>query len=128
MQGRGEGACRGGGRVHAGEGEGGFLGLCVMRRRSTYAQAGQLTDLPASIAASRMNCGTCVVFPQPVSPETTHTCEGRDSGRVGGTLGQFAIGVNRAYRLGLVWGPGLQLWQWRSGARGDPPPPPGVHT
>ena len=26
----------------------------------------------AAIASSRMNCGTCVVFPHPVAPETTH--------------------------------------------------------
>ncbi len=29
---------------------------------------------PEWIAWSRMNCGTWVVFPQPVSPDTTNTC------------------------------------------------------
>mmetsp|Transcript_9152 Transcript_9152/g.22062 ORF Transcript_9152/g.22062 Transcript_9152/m.22062 type:complete len:202 (-) Transcript_9152:595-1200(-) len=35
----------------------------------------QAAPRPAAISSSRMNCGSCVVLPHPVSPETTTTCD-----------------------------------------------------
>ena len=43
-------------------------------RRGCVQMMLQPSPRPRAIASSKMNCGTCVVLPLPVSPLTTTTC------------------------------------------------------
>ena len=45
--------------------------MAEMRRGCVHTMD---ASTPAASAASSTNCGTCVVLPQPVSPEITTTC------------------------------------------------------
>ena len=61
---------------------------------------------PASISLSRMNCGSWVVFPHPVSPLITRTCAGKGAF----VSSSHAAGGGARFRAGSPRRPGRPSW------------------